>query len=158
MPNILERFRFWCDPDVAGISGRAGKSALHSPGRYSLPFPCWAAGETHKVTRKSCSQKRLAGKFPGFPAAFPAFEAQSADSGQNLQNSELQLKKFAAKFPAAGNCTHRGRAQKGTFSVCGRGRVRLIKLALRLLRGFQYSRIEFAISQPNLQFISDRYL
>ena len=59
----------------------------------------------------------VTGKFPGFPAPFPASEAKFADSGQNLQNSELRLKKFAAKFPAAGNCADASCAQKGTFWV-----------------------------------------
>src|SRR5215472_9063283 len=90
---------------IGGHLGRCRKSATHSLGRYSLPFPCWAPGKSHKVSRKSCSQKRLTGKFPGFPAPFPAYEPKSADFGQNLQNSRLGSKKFAAKFPAAGNCT-----------------------------------------------------
>jgi hypothetical protein len=63
----------------------------------------------------------VTGKFPGFPAPFPAYEPKSADSGQNLQNSGLRLKKFAAKFPAAGNCIDGGRAQKGRLGLCGRG-------------------------------------
>ena len=57
-----ERFGFWCDPDVAigGHLGHAGKAHSHSLGRYSLPFPCWARGGSHKASRKSFSQKRLA--------------------------------------------------------------------------------------------------
>jgi hypothetical protein len=57
-----ERFEFWCDPDVAigGHLGHAGKAHSHSLGRYSLRFPCWAPGGSHKASRKSCSQKRLA--------------------------------------------------------------------------------------------------
>jgi hypothetical protein len=56
------------------------------------------------MSRKSCSYKRLACKFPEIPAPFPAFGVKPADFGQDLQNSGLRLKKFAAKFPAAGNC------------------------------------------------------
>jgi hypothetical protein len=63
----------------------------------------------------------VTGKFPRFPAPFPGYALKSADFGQNLQNSGLRLKKFAAKFPAAGNCTDGGRAQKGTLGLCGRG-------------------------------------
>jgi len=47
--------------------------------------------------------EELRGKFPQIPAPFPASGAKSADFGHNLQNSGLQLKKFAAKFTAAGN-------------------------------------------------------
>src|SRR5215472_12034853 len=59
------------------------------------------------------------GKFPGIPASFPAYRPKSADFGQNLQNSGLRAKKFAAKLPAAGNCTQRRWGQKSTF-VCAR--------------------------------------
>jgi hypothetical protein len=42
-------------------------------------------------------------KFPGIPARFRASERKSAGFGPNLQNSWLTAKKFAGKFPAAGN-------------------------------------------------------
>ena len=42
-------------------------------------------------------------KFPGIAARFPERGTKSADFGQNLQNSRCGAKKFAAKFPEAGN-------------------------------------------------------
>jgi hypothetical protein len=61
------------------------------------------------------------GKFPGIPAPFPAYGVKSADFGQNLQNSGLRPKKFAAKFAAAGNCTDGFQTKKSTFGSCERG-------------------------------------
>ena len=109
--------------------------------RNSLLFPCWSSRRAAKVSRKPFSQKGLGRKFPGIPAPFPAYGPKSADFGQNLQNSVLQLKKFAAKFPAAGNCTDGSRAQKRhvcpgagkaqqRLSALGRTRANLTRIAL----------------------------
>jgi hypothetical protein len=57
------------------------------------------------------------GKFPEIPAPFPASGPKFANFGQNLQDSGLQAKKFAAKFPAAGNCTEERWEQKSTFGL-----------------------------------------
>jgi hypothetical protein len=63
----------------------------------------------------------VTGKFPRFPAAFPASGAKSPDFGHNCENSGLRSKKFAAKFPAAGNLYRWTPGQKGTFRLCVRG-------------------------------------
>jgi len=78
---------------------RTPQSGLAFPAISLLELVARAA----RVTRKPRLQKSLAGKFPQIPAPFPGSGAQSADFGQNLQNSSLRSKKIAAKFPAAGN-------------------------------------------------------
>jgi hypothetical protein len=59
-------------------------------------------------------KEEKATKFPIIPAAFPGCAAKSADFGQNLQESALRMRKFAAKFAAAGNSPDRRKAQKST--------------------------------------------
>jgi hypothetical protein len=68
----------------AGISSRLRKA--HPTVQAGIPchFPAGAPRESHKVSGKSCLQKGLTGKFPEFPAPFPAYGPKSADSGQNL--------------------------------------------------------------------------
>jgi len=55
------------------------------------------------MTRKCRPQSWLQIKFPQFPAPFPGAGKESADFGQNLEKLSIKQKKFAAKFPAAGN-------------------------------------------------------
>ena len=101
-PGVSGAVLSWWDPDLGHLR-HSGKSPLPSLGRHSLLFPCWAPGDPHKTSLKLCFQKGLKGKFPEIPAPFPASWPKSADFGQSLQNAGLQLKKFAAKFSAAGN-------------------------------------------------------
>jgi hypothetical protein len=58
---IPKAVRFWCVPSwqSAVISSHVRKA--HSTVRAGIPchFPAGASGESHKVGRKSCSQKRL---------------------------------------------------------------------------------------------------
>ena len=58
---------------------------------------------TGVIDVKSCCHNDLYREFPQIPAAFPAGTTKSAVFGQNLQNLDIEARKFPAKFPAAGN-------------------------------------------------------
>jgi hypothetical protein len=66
-----------------------------------IPYSGWH-GEG-KTAGKSFVGGVLVGKFPGFPATFPAVQEEFAHYGQNLWRFGLLNQKFAAKFAEAGN-------------------------------------------------------
>ena len=70
---------------------------------FSLLLPCSGAAPGQKSPAKCQIGKELSGKFPGFPAPFPACGCKSAVFGQNLQKFSRLEKKIPAKFPAPGN-------------------------------------------------------
>jgi hypothetical protein len=76
---------------------------LHCQEANTLLIPCNLLLKERKTGSKFQTDKDLNGKFALFTVPFPANRAKSSDYGQNLSKSQLETKKYAAKFAAAGN-------------------------------------------------------
>ena len=107
-----------------GQSGEPAKADPYSedPGSRFFPAPSlFSAAPGQKNPAKCQIGKELSGKFPGFPAPFPACGCKSAVFGQNLQKFCRLEKKIPAKFPAPGNLRAAAFAQFGSHHKVAEG-------------------------------------